>query len=69
MADKELEKNLIKYLFELKEESAKLPPLPKEEEDLLEADDDFESVYFSSKLEGNQLTEEEARNAIFADYL
>lgn len=56
--------NSIEKLFRLKEESAKLPPLSKEEESLLEVDNMFESVYYSNKIEGNELTKEEARNAI-----
>ena len=64
MTKKEVEKKLIKDLLKLKEKVSKLPPLPKEEEDLLETDNALESVYYSSKLEGSQLTEKEAMNAI-----
>ncbi len=69
MIIKKIEEKLVKYLFELVKDSSKLPPLSKEENTILEAENNFKSVYFSNRLEGNQLTEEEARNAIFADDL
>ena len=66
---RKIEEKLLEQLLSLKEKSSKLPPLSKEEETALEADNIFESVYFSNKIEGNNLTEKEARNAILADYL
>ena len=62
---KEIEKRL-EGLIKLKEERSNLPPLTKEERQIVEADNRFESVYFSNKLEGNHLTEEEAKEAIFS---
>ena len=67
MTNKELEKNLLNHLIDLEKKSAKLPPLSKEEEKSIETDTKFESVYFSNKLEGNHLTEAEAKNAILSD--
>jgi len=66
MTNKELEKKLLNYLVDLNKEISKLPPLSPEEEASVEAANKFESVYFSNKLEGNNLTEEEARNAVFS---
>jgi len=67
MTNKELEKKLLDHLIDLGEKSSKLPPLSREEEKIIETDNKFESVYFSNKLEGNHLTEEEAKNAILSD--
>lgn len=69
MTEKELERKLLKELISLMRKSSKLPPLSKEEQLAIEADNNFESVYFSNKLEGNKLTKEEAKNAIFAGNL
>ena len=66
MYKKELEEKLLEQLISLEKKSSKLPPLSKEEQLIIEADNNFESVYFSNKLEGNKLTKEEAKNAIFA---
>lgn len=66
MIKNKLEKKLLKGLVDLDKKISKLPPLSLEEERLIEADNSFESVYFSNKLEGNHLTEKEARDAIFS---
>lgn len=67
MTNKQEEKNLLNRLIDLGRKSSKLPPLSKEEEKIIETDTKFESVYFSNRLEGNHLTEEEAKNAILSD--
>ena len=67
MTNKELDKNLLDRLIGLGKRSSKLPALSKEEEKIIETDAKFESVYFSNRLEGNHLTEEEAKNAILSD--
>lgn len=67
MTNKELDKNLLNHLIDLGKKSAKLPSLSNEEERIIETDTKFESVYFSNRLEGNHLTEEEAKNAILSD--
>ena len=59
-------KKLLDNLIKMEKESAKLPPLSKEERQLIEADNRFESVYSSNKLEGNDLTVEEAKAAILS---
>jgi len=61
-----IEKRLLENFVNLRKESSKLPPLPKEEGKIIKADNRFKSVYFSNKLEGNRLTEKEARDAIFS---
>lgn len=61
-----MEEQQLKTLICLKEESSKLPSLPKEEKKIIEANNRFKSVYFSNKLEGNTLTEKEAKDAIFS---
>jgi hypothetical protein len=67
MTNKEQEKNLLNHLIDLGKKSAKLPPLSKTEEKIIETDSRFKSVYFSNKLEGSRLTKEEAVNAILSD--
>jgi hypothetical protein len=67
MTIREEEKKLLNRLIDLEKKSSKLPPLSKEEEKIIETDTKFESVYFSNRLEGNHLTEEEAKNAILSD--
>lgn len=69
MTEKILEKRLLKRLVDLEAEGSKLPSLPEEEAAIIEADNHFESVYFSNRLEGNHLTEKETRDAIFTDDL
>lgn len=67
MSEKKLNEKMVEELIELEKKSSKLSPLSKEEKSALGADDSFESVYFSNRLEGNNLTKEEAKNAILSD--
>lgn len=69
MTNKQSEKKLLDHLVDLDKKISKLPRLSPEEETIIEADNNFESVYFSNKLEGNKLTEKEARDAIFSTNL
>jgi len=50
--------------FSLKEEGKKLPELSQQEKELVNSEITFKSVYASNRLEGNKLSEKEARKAI-----
>ncbi|MGC9968816.1 MAG: hypothetical protein ABSC29_03775 [Minisyncoccia bacterium] len=56
--------SLIGELIELRTEVCKLPRLSPIEKELHEAEVRFEATYHSNKLEGNKLSEDEARSAI-----
>jgi hypothetical protein len=44
-----------------------LPAIPPYEQQMLDQEQAFKAVYHSNKLEGNKLSEEEARRAILID--
>lgn len=54
----------LKELVKLDREIGKLPRLSPLEKGLLETENRFEATYYSNKLEGNKLSQEEARRAI-----
>ncbi|KKU94045.1 MAG: hypothetical protein UY26_C0003G0195 [Candidatus Jorgensenbacteria bacterium GW2011_GWA1_48_13] len=54
----------IKKLLDLDKKIQKLPKLSPVEKAVLNKEQNFESVYYSNKLEGNKLSKEEARRAI-----
>lgn len=62
---KETNKKLIQ-LVDLDKKIEKLPTLSPVEKQSIEAEQRFEATYHSNKLEGNQLSESEARNAVIS---
>ena len=58
-------KNIIKQLVAIDKKIRKLPKAAGPKKQSLEAKNRFEAVYFSNKLEGNKLTREEAKEAIY----
>lgn len=62
---KEMNKKLIQ-LVDLDKRMEKLPTLSPVEKQSIEAEQRFEATYYSNKLEGNQLSESEARNAVIS---
>lgn len=65
-----MKKDLVKKLKRLTELDKKISQLPGHspiEKRVLEADQRFESVYWSNKLEGNKLGKDDVQKAIFAE--
>jgi Fic family protein len=58
---------VIRQLVALDKVTAKLPRLSRVEKDVVEVEQQFESVYNSNKLEGNKLSKAEARQAILSN--
>ena len=56
----------IKELIELKQKLNKLPQTSKAERASIEAEQRFEATFHSNRLEGNKLTKNEARSAVFS---
>ena len=58
-----MNKKLIQ-LIDLDRKIEKLPTLSPVEKKYMETEQRFQATYYSNKLEGNQLSEKEARNAV-----
>lgn len=56
--------SLISRLASVHSELQKLPPLPSVDKVKLQHDQDIEHLYYSSKLEGTNLTDRRLENAI-----
>lgn len=54
----------LKSILDLDKRTSKLPALPAVEKKLLETEQFFQANYYSNKLEGNKLSEAEARKAV-----
>ena len=65
---KEMNKKLIK-LVDLDRKIEKLPTLSPVEKRSLETEQRFQATYYSNKLEGNKLSEKEARNAVLINLI
>jgi Fic family protein len=56
--------SLISRLAEVRSELQKLPPLPPTDKVKLQQEQDIEHLYYSSKLEGTNLSDRRLTNAI-----
>lgn len=61
-----MNKKLIQ-LVNLDRKIEKLPTLSPVEKRCLETEQRFQATYYSNKLEGNQLSKKEARNAVLTE--